>query len=74
MGSFPALLFLSSPKKIWQFWQFWHRYFFLVVHFRYMSKNLVQKFDPNYKRVQENIRRAEKISTKLQQLKKESRP
>ena len=35
---------------------------------------LVQKFDPNYKRVQENIRRAEKISTKIQQLKKESRP
>ena len=35
---------------------------------------LVQKFDPNYKRVKENIRRAEKISTKLQQLKKESRP
>jgi tetratricopeptide (TPR) repeat protein len=35
---------------------------------------LVQKFDPNYKQVQENIRRAEKISTKIQQLKKESRP
>ena len=35
---------------------------------------LVKKFDPNYKQVQENIRRAEKISTKIQQLKKESRP
>ena len=35
---------------------------------------LVQKFDPDYKQVQENIRRAEKISTKIQQLKKESRP
>ena len=35
---------------------------------------LVQKYDPNYKQVQENIRRAEKISTKIQQLKKESRP
>jgi tetratricopeptide (TPR) repeat protein len=35
---------------------------------------LVQKFDPEYKQVQENIRRAEKISTKIQQLKKESRP
>jgi tetratricopeptide (TPR) repeat protein len=35
---------------------------------------LVQKFDPNYKQVQENIRRAEKISIKIQQLKNESRP
>jgi tetratricopeptide (TPR) repeat protein len=35
---------------------------------------LVKKFDPNYKQVQENIRRAEKIAAKIQQLKKESRP
>ena len=35
---------------------------------------LVKKFDPHYKRVEENIRRAEKISIKIQQLKKESKP
>ena len=35
---------------------------------------LVKKFDPNYKQVQENIRRAEKIAAKIQQLKKERRP
>jgi tetratricopeptide (TPR) repeat protein len=34
---------------------------------------LVKKFDPHYKQVQENIRRAERISTKIQQLKKESK-
>ena len=35
---------------------------------------LVKKLDPHYKQVQENIRKAEKISTKIQQLKKESKP
>ncbi|MBW2449553.1 MAG: LysM peptidoglycan-binding domain-containing protein, partial [Deltaproteobacteria bacterium] len=35
---------------------------------------LVKKIDPHYKQVQENIRRAERISTKIQQLKKESKP
>ena len=35
---------------------------------------LVKKLDPHYKQVQENIRRTEKISTKIQQLKKESKP
>jgi tetratricopeptide (TPR) repeat protein len=35
---------------------------------------LVKKLDSHYKQVQENIRRAEKISTKIQQLKKESKP
>ncbi len=32
---------------------------------------LVKKFDPHYKQVEQNIRKAEKISTKIQQLKKE---
>jgi tetratricopeptide (TPR) repeat protein len=35
---------------------------------------LVKKFDPHYKQVEENIRRAEKIHTKIQQLKKGSKP
>jgi len=35
---------------------------------------LVKKKDPHYKQVQENIRRAERISTKIQQLKEESKP
>jgi tetratricopeptide (TPR) repeat protein len=35
---------------------------------------LVKKLDPHYKRVEENIRRAERISTKIQQLKEESKP
>jgi tetratricopeptide (TPR) repeat protein len=35
---------------------------------------LVKKLDPHYKRVEENIRKAERISTKLQQLKEESKP
>lgn len=34
---------------------------------------LVKKLDPNYKQVEENIRKAEKISTKIQQLKEESK-
>ena len=34
---------------------------------------LVKKFDPHYKQVEENIRKAEKISIKIQQLKKESK-
>jgi tetratricopeptide (TPR) repeat protein len=34
---------------------------------------LVKKIDPHYKQVQENIRKAEKISTKIQQLKEESK-
>ena len=34
---------------------------------------LVKKIDPHYKQVEENLRRAEKISTKIQQLKKESK-
>jgi tetratricopeptide (TPR) repeat protein len=34
---------------------------------------LVKKLDPHYKRVEENLRKAEKISTKIQQLRKESK-
>jgi tetratricopeptide (TPR) repeat protein len=34
---------------------------------------LVKKFDPHYKQVEANIRKAEKISRKIQQLKKESK-
>ena len=34
---------------------------------------LVKKLDPNYKQVEENIRRAEKISNKIRQLKEESK-
>jgi tetratricopeptide (TPR) repeat protein len=34
---------------------------------------LVKKLDPHYKLVEENLRKAEKISTKIQQLKKESK-
>jgi tetratricopeptide (TPR) repeat protein len=34
---------------------------------------LVTKYDPHYKQVAENIRRAEKIHTKIQQLKKDSK-
>ena len=34
---------------------------------------LVINLDPHYKRVEENLRKAEKISTKIQQLKKESK-
>jgi len=34
---------------------------------------LVKKLDPHYKQVEENIRKAEKISIKIQQLKKESK-
>jgi len=35
---------------------------------------LVTKYDPHYKQVAENIRRAERIHTKIQQLKKDSKP
>jgi len=35
---------------------------------------LVKKYDPHYKQVAENIRRAEKIHTKIQQLKKDNKP
>ena len=35
---------------------------------------LVKKYDPHYKQVEENIRRAERIHTKIQQLKKDSKP
>jgi tetratricopeptide (TPR) repeat protein len=34
---------------------------------------LVKKIDPHYKQVEENLRKAEKIYTKIQQLKKESK-
>jgi tetratricopeptide (TPR) repeat protein len=34
---------------------------------------LVKRLDPNYKQVEENIRKAEKISIKIQQLKEESK-
>jgi tetratricopeptide (TPR) repeat protein len=35
---------------------------------------LVKKYDPHYKQVAENIRRAERIHTKIQQLKKDGKP